>query len=121
VTAAIRRLAARSAFAFLAASVVIGCGAAGASPPPVATSAVSLPQSYRFEPAAITVPTGTAVTWTNADNFTHNVRLAATEELVGQMAPGESVTYTFADPGLYAYDCSLHPNDMRGTVLVRAP
>ena len=121
MTAAIRRLEARSALAFLAASVLIGCGAAGASPSPAATSAVSLPKSYRFEPAAIAVPSGTTVTWSNADNFTHNVRLAATGDLVGQMAPGESVTHTFADPGLYAYDCSLHPNDMRGTVLVTAP
>jgi plastocyanin len=34
------------------------------------------------------------------------------------MAPGESVSHTFTTPGLYPYVCSLHPNDMKGSVLV---
>ena len=34
------------------------------------------------------------------------------------MAPGETVTWTFDTPGLVPYDCSLHPTDMPGTVLV---
>ena len=42
---------------------------------PVAADHVDLPPSYRFEPEAITVSDGTTVTWTNSDNFTHNVRL----------------------------------------------
>jgi plastocyanin len=32
--------------------------------------------------------------------------------------PGESVSYTFEQPGLRHYDCSFHPHDMKGTVLV---
>ena len=39
---------------------------------PVATNRVDLPPSYKFEPALITVPDGTTVTWTNKDNFTHS-------------------------------------------------
>jgi plastocyanin len=34
------------------------------------------------------------------------------------MAPGESVSHTFTTPGLYPYVCSLHPKDMKGSVLV---
>lgn len=34
------------------------------------------------------------------------------------MKPGESVTHTFTTAGLFRYDCSLHPKDMKGSVLV---
>jgi len=94
-----------------------GCGAGTATPPvPVPTTMVDLPTSYRFAPAAITVQAGATVTWTNRDNFTHNVTIEGEPALT--MAPGEAVSYTFATTGLYAYVCSLHPKDMQGSVLV---
>lgn len=34
------------------------------------------------------------------------------------MSPGSSVTHTFAATGLFPYVCSLHPKDMKGSVLV---
>jgi plastocyanin len=34
------------------------------------------------------------------------------------MKPGETVSVTFDTPGLFKYDCSLHPKDMHGSVLV---
>ena len=93
-------------------------GTAGATP--VATSVVDLPPSYRFTPEAISVTAGTTVTWTNHDNFTHSVQFLdgglPTEPL--QMQPSASTTFTFATPGTYAYQCHLHPQDMRGTVTV---
>jgi plastocyanin len=85
---------------------------------PVATDRVTLPPSYRFEPAAITVPDGTTVTWTNNDNFTHNVRLLDDGGQVLDLPPGESVSFTFSGPGEHRYDCSFHPNDMTGVVIV---
>ena len=84
---------------------------------PVATSQVDLPRSYRFAPEDITVPVGTTVTWTNNDNFTHTVRLLDSGE-DQMLRPGETVTHAFSQPGLFRYDCSLHPNDMSGSVLV---
>ena len=85
---------------------------------PLATNEVNLPPSYRFEPAAITVPDGTTVTWTNNDNFTHNVRLLDDGGDVLDLPPGESVSFTFTGPGEHRYDCSFHPNDMSGVVIV---
>jgi len=94
-----------------------GAGTGGA---PVVTSTVDLPPSYRFAPAAIAVATGTTVTWTNHDNFTHSVQFLdgglPTEPLV--MQPGAAATFTFAAPGTYSYQCHLHPQNMRGTVTV---
>jgi plastocyanin len=103
----------------LAAALLVGaCAPAGqaAAGEPVATSTVDLPKSYKFAPAAITVPVGTTVTWTNNDNFTHNVRFGDEEPLM--MAPGESVTRAFDAAGTFNYVCSLHATDMKGSVVV---
>ena len=85
---------------------------------PVATDQVDLPPSYRFEPEAITVPDGTTVTWTSSDNFTHNVRLLDDGGQELQLAPGETVSFTFTGPGEHHNYCSFHPNDMQGVVIV---
>jgi plastocyanin len=107
----------RPALATLLALLLAACTQAAAPAVPVATNQVDLPRSYKFLPADVTVPAGTTITWTNNDNFTHSVRLLDSGE-VQMMKPGESVTHTFAAPGLFLYDCSLHPKDMHGSVLV---
>ena len=93
-----------------------GCGGGAGGGAPVATSDIAMARSYRFDPVTATVAAGTTVTWTNDDNFTHNVRLG--DVIVGEAAPGASVSYEFAEAGTFAYDCSLHPQDMTGTIVV---
>jgi plastocyanin len=89
---------------------------------PVQTTSVDMPPSYLYAPAAIAVQAGDTVTWTNHDHFSHNVHLLGAIEWRSEvLPPGESVTYTFAEPGEYAYQCDLHPQDMQGTVTVTAP
>jgi plastocyanin len=100
------------------AGLLLAACAPPAAAEPVATDTVNLPPSYKFEPAAITVVDGTTVTWTNNDNFTHNVRLLDDGGQVLDLPPGESVSYTFTGPGEHRYDCSFHPNDMSGVVVV---
>ena len=99
----------------------VGCSgtSVGADASPVATMSVDLPKSYKFAPAAITVVAGSTVTWTNDDNFTHSVRIEGGEPLV--MKPGESVQHTFDAPGTFRYDCSFHPQNMKGSVVVTSP
>ena len=104
--------------------LVLGVGllltacAPSAAAEPVATDQVNLPPSYKFEPALITVADGTTVTWTNNDHFTHNVRLIDDGGDVLAIEPGESVSFTFTGPGEHRYDCSFHPTDMNGVVIV---
>jgi plastocyanin len=100
----------------LASLWVAACRSATASASPVATTGVDLPRSYRFAPEAITVSAGATVAWTNSDQFTHNVTFDGGDPLT--MSPGESVTMTFPMAGRFEYVCSLHPNDMQGSVLV---
>jgi plastocyanin len=102
----------------LGATLLLAACAPGAAADPVATDHVDLPPSYRFEPAAITVPEGTTVTWTNNDHFTHNVRLVDDGGDVLELPPGQSVSFTFTGPGEHRYDCSFHPTDMTGVVVV---
>jgi plastocyanin len=108
-------LPALSALAVLLAGCASGTAATSG---PVATTSVDLPLSYRFAPAAITVPAGSTVTWTNSDNFSHNVDLADDPGQPLAISPGENVTHAFPTPGLFQYICSLHPKDMKGSVLV---
>ena len=103
---------------FLGAGLLLAACVPQAATEPVATDTVNLPPSYKFEPAAITVTDGTTVTWTNNDNFTHNVRLLDDGGEVLDLPPGESVSFTFTGPGEHRYDCSFHPNDMSGVVVV---
>lgn len=99
-----------------------GLTACGPSVPagPVSTDRVAVPPSYLFKPAAIAVAPGTKVTWTNSDHFTHSVRLLDDGAQVMIMKPGDSTSFTFTAPGTHHYDCSFHPHDMHGTVLVIA-
>jgi plastocyanin len=98
-----------------AAVFAAGCGGSDTSEP-VATTEVEMVKSYRFDPKAIEIKAGDTVTWTNEDNFTHTVQVEGQEDhKVGQ---GESVEITFDKPGTYDYVCTLHSQDMDGTVIV---
>lgn len=111
------RVASVAALLVLAA-VLAGCsGGAAASTSPVATTTVDLPKSYKFVPADIVVDAGATVTWANHDDFTHNVTFGSDAALT--MQPGASVTRSFPTAGTFDYRCSLHPNDMQGSVIVR--
>jgi plastocyanin len=84
----------------------------------VKTTEVELPKSYKYSPAVIQVEPGDEVTWTNNDDFPHTVRLKDGSEKDKPVAVGKSVSITFDDAGTYRYDCSLHPTQMQGTVIV---
>lgn len=106
---------ARIAVAAVFVLALVACGSGGEEAA-TATDQVEMARSYRFAPEAISVAPATTVTWTNSDNFTHNVRIDG--EVVGTAEPGQTVTHTFEEQGTVQYDCSLHPTDMKGTVTV---
>ena len=105
----------------LPALLLLASACAGPAPAagPVATDQVDLPKSYKFAPTDIVLNAGATVTWTNSDNFTHSVRLKDGDVVLGVLQPGAKLTHVFDKPGTYRYDCSFHPQDMKGTVIVR--
>ncbi len=108
----------------LAAMALAGCSAGERQEQPedvkpVATDTVTLARSYRFDPVAIKVTAGDTVTWRNEDEFTHDVQMASGDDTTRhELEPGDEVSITFDDPGTYAYECTYHPRDMRGRVVV---
>jgi plastocyanin len=96
------------------------CGGAGSeTSDPARTNRVDLPKSYRFEPSVIEIEPGTTVTWTNKDDFPHDVHLLDGTDRRVDLPIGAKGRLTFESPGTYEYECSLHPQQMRGTVIVR--
>ena len=75
-------------------------------------------KSFSFQPATLSVPAGTTVTWNNQDTVQHTVS-SDIQGLFdsGAIAPGKKFTYTFPAPGSYSYHCSIHPG-MKGTIVV---
>lgn len=78
-------------------------------------------QNMMFTPSQITIAKGGSVTWTNNDNITHTV----VDDLSnvggpasGDIAPGQSYSFTFNKTGSFQYHCSIHPS-MRGTIVVK--
>jgi plastocyanin len=77
-----------------------------------------------FYPASLTVKSGSSVRWVNADstedyalyNPTHRIALANIQNFQ-LLAPGESCSHIFIQPGSYDYSDMIH-TDMRGTVIV---
>jgi len=79
--------------------------------------------SNRFEPATVTIPVGTTVTWTWVGGF-HDVTPNGTPGFTssGQpVSPPHTFSQTFNTAGTYLYFCSVHGSPsagMRGTIVV---
>lgn len=84
----------------------------------VETDTVNI-KNFAFSPVNISVKAGTKVTWTNNDSAPHTVTETdgKTGPSSGNLSNGDSYSFTFTKPGIYHYDCSIHPN-MTGTVTV---
>ena len=77
-------------------------------------------KDFAFNPGTITVKVGTKVTWTNEDSVSHTVTadtMSADAPASGNIAKGESYSFTFNKAGTYAYHCTPHPY-MKASVIV---
>jgi plastocyanin len=109
---------------------ICGCTGYGPSTPP-ATTQTQVPgattvtmQNFAFNPASITVPKGTTVTWANQDTADHTIVNDAQGSIAqgalftsNSLPKGASYSFKFDNPGTYPYHCSIHPS-MKATVIV---
>ena len=80
---------------------------------------------FAFEPADITVLTGTTVVWTNLDPSSHSVESMADDGSIDtegpldspSMAQDETFSFAFDTPGLFEYRCGPH-STMTGSVTI---
>lgn len=74
-------------------------------------------KNFAFNPDAVTVPSGTILTWTNNDSVSHTVSSADGKFDSGILGGHKKFSYSFMDPGIYDYHCSIHPS-MKAQVIV---
>jgi plastocyanin len=76
--------------------------------------------NFAFDPATLTIPTGTTVTWTNNDTVAHNVTADDNSWGSNSLAKGDTFSFTFSKAGSFSYHCGVHPS-MKATITVVAP
>jgi plastocyanin len=105
--------------------LLAACGGSGSTSGDASTSsggggkptAVTI-ANFEFEPAAIAVPAGTTVRFTNHDASPHTATSKRSGAFdTGSIAQGESATVKLDKPGTYAFFCAFHPF-MKGTIEV---
>lgn len=108
--------------AILAAVIALFVGieprlSASAGEKPTSNTEVKI-DNFTFGPAAITVPVGSTVTWTNHDDVPHVV--ASDDNIFKSKAldTEDHFAFTFTNPGTYEYFCAIHPK-MTAKVVVQ--
>jgi plastocyanin len=87
-----------------------------AASPASGTTAVGI-QNFAFAPAALRVPVGTEITWTNEDDVPHTVTAQDKAYTSDALDTGDVYRHTFTTAGVYAYYCAIHPV-MTGQIIV---
>ena len=71
-----------------------------------------------FDPETVTVAAGTTVTWVSADpNLPHTSNSEDEVWFSGTLNEGDEFSFTFEEPGTFAYFCEVHPS-MTGSIVV---
>ena len=83
-----------------------------------ATQTVTI-SDFAFSPATVTVTAGDTVTWTNTDPVVHTATSTSGAFDSGDIAQGDTFSFTFTTPGTYDYFCTPHPT-MTGRIVVQA-
>ena len=80
-------------------------------------SAAVTAMNFAFSPSSLSVQAGTRVTFTNHDAPTHTFTANGGLFDSGDVASGQSYSFTFTKAGSYAYHCQIH-SSMTGTITV---
>ena len=73
-----------------------------------ATVTVNL-EHLAFNPAQLTIPAGTTVTFVQKDSVPHNVVINDVMESPPELSLGQVFSYTFVKSGTYKVYCEIHP------------
>jgi plastocyanin len=110
----------------LAVIFLVACGPktgptpAGTLPPVQSSKAKVSIAIFAFDPVALTITTGTTVTWTNNDNVAHNIAGDDGSWGSNSLATDDTYSFTFTKSGTFSYHCGIHPS-MKATITVVTP
>jgi len=74
---------------------------------------------FAFTPETLTIAAGTTVTWENVEAGT--IHTSNSDDAVwgsGTLNEGDEFSFTFDETGAFPYFCTIHPDIMKGTVVV---
>jgi plastocyanin len=112
----VARLVAAGLAALALGGTVAGCGSSGGGAKTAAGDVTVA--DFSFSPETTTIQSGQSVTWTNEGQVEHTVKgpgFFSTKAL----GNGQEFSHRFSRAGHFDYVCTLHPQQMRGTVVVR--
>ena len=90
-----------------------GTGGSAGSPGP---DTVNVGNNF-YSPSALTVPTGTTVTWVwEPGDVTHTVTFDADTTIMSRFQSSGTYQRTFTTAGTYSYHCSIHGFAMTGVI-----
>ncbi|MEA3129276.1 MAG: hypothetical protein QOF46_1071 [Paraburkholderia sp.] len=112
-TSAIRR----ALFVLLGSSMFIAASA-GMSVARAETPSAVVIKNFMFSPMALTVKTGSTVTWKNLDGEPHTVVNDAGVFRSAALDQNDTFQFKFDKPGVYKVFCGIHPN-MKETITVQ--
>ena len=84
---------------------------AGLCGPAFAADHIVVQQGRRFHPGEVTIARGDTLTFTNNDEFIHQIYLTAQNFNFDtkEKAPGEKDVESFTEAGIFAVQCHIHP------------
>jgi plastocyanin len=75
-------------------------------------------QDFQFSEPTLEVTVGTTVTWTNVGDAPHTVTSDDDVFDSGELAKGDTFSFTFDEAGEFAYHCNIHKR-MKATIVVK--
>lgn len=73
-----------------------------------------------FKPDSLTVQVGDIIVWSHMGNRPHDVTADGSAfSSPRRMANGQTFTFTATTAGTYSYICTIHPNQMKATLVVQ--
>jgi plastocyanin len=103
----------------LATLLVFSFGSATVASAARATVNVEMGDNF-FRPDSVTVAVGDTVVWTHTGNRPHDVTADnGAFSSPRRMSNGQTFSFTATTAGTYTYVCTIHPNQMRATLVVQ--
>ena len=78
--------------------------------------------NFLFSPDSINIPPGSAVKWVIANGTTHSIASTGAPSFPSSDTQAGPYTWgpiLFSQVGVYQYECSVHPTQMKGKVVVQ--